>query len=189
MRLSRSARFRRPVWIPYPEANGDSFAWESHPDTASRGRYPEVVSEELFLVICDQAVSEVVNVEIPTVGESISEVQVGQWLKSEGDWVASGEDLVEIETEKASVQIPAPASGFLQDIVKAADEFAMVGDVIASIRVAERAGVTVPRAGVTVPRAGVTVPRRSSCRPRSVCWKNMGWMPPGCRRPDRVGGY
>ncbi len=82
--------------------------------------------------------SEVVNVEIPTVGESISEVQIGQWLKSEGDWVASGEDLVEIETEKASVQIPAPASGFLQDIVKSADEFAMVGDVIASIRVAEK---------------------------------------------------
>lgn len=83
-------------------------------------------------------VSDTINVEVPTVGESISEVQIGQWLKSEGDWVASGEDLVEIETEKASVQIPAPASGFLQQISKAAEEFANVGDVIASIRVAEK---------------------------------------------------
>ncbi len=84
------------------------------------------------------AVSEVVNVEIPTVGESISEVQIGQWLKSEGDWVAAGEDLVEIETEKASVQIPAPASGFLQDVAKSEDDFATVGDTIAAIRVAEQ---------------------------------------------------
>ena len=84
------------------------------------------------------AVSEVVNVEIPTVGESISEVQIGQWLKSEGDWVAAGEDLVEIETEKASVQIPAPASGFLQDVAKSQDDFATVGDTIAAIRVAEQ---------------------------------------------------
>ena len=93
--------------------------------------------------------SEVVQVEIPTVGESISEVQIGQWLKSEGDWVASGEDLVEIETEKASVQIPAPVSGFLQDILKSADEFAMVGDLIASIRVAEK-----PASGATAAASG-----------------------------------
>ena len=58
--------------------------------------------------------SEVINVEVPTVGESISEVQIGQWFKQEGEWIAEGEDLVEIETEKASVQIPAPASGIIQ---------------------------------------------------------------------------
>ena len=82
------------------------------------------------------AVSEIINVEVPTVGESISEVQIGRWLKKEGDWVAAGEDIADIETEKASVQIPSPASGFLQDITKNADEFAAVGDVIAKIRVA-----------------------------------------------------
>ena len=81
----------------------------------------------------EEAVSEAINVEVPTVGESISEVQVGQWLKQEGDWVAAGEDLVEIETEKASVQIPSPASGILQGILKESEEFATVGEVIASI--------------------------------------------------------
>lgn len=74
-----------------------------------------------------------IQVEVPTVGESISEVQIGQWLKSEGDYVESGEDLVEIETEKASVQIPAPASGVLQGIQKQQEEFALVGEVIATI--------------------------------------------------------
>lgn len=77
--------------------------------------------------------SEVINVEVPTVGESISEVQIGQWFKQEGEWIAEGEDLVEIETEKASVQIPAPASGILRGILKETEEFAAVGEIIASI--------------------------------------------------------
>lgn len=86
----------------------------------------------------DIPVSEAIQVEVPTVGESISEVQIGQWLKAEGDWVNSGEDLVEIETEKASVQIPAPASGFLRNISKQEEEFANVGDVIAAIEPGEK---------------------------------------------------
>ncbi|MFG0262657.1 MAG: 2-oxoglutarate dehydrogenase complex dihydrolipoyllysine-residue succinyltransferase [Novipirellula sp. JB048] len=81
--------------------------------------------------------SESIKVDVPTVGESISEVQIGQWLKKEGDWVKSGEDLVEIETEKASVQIPAPASGILEKIAKKSEEFATIGETIASIRPSE----------------------------------------------------
>ncbi len=78
-----------------------------------------------------------VDVIVPSVGESISEVQIGQWLKSEGDFVREGEDLVEIETEKASMPIPAIASGILKKILKKAEEFATVGDVIASIEPAD----------------------------------------------------
>ncbi|MEM9825268.1 MAG: 2-oxoglutarate dehydrogenase complex dihydrolipoyllysine-residue succinyltransferase [Planctomycetota bacterium] len=77
--------------------------------------------------------SEVVPVEVPTVGESITEVQIGRWLFNEGDFVTEGTDLVEIETEKASVQIPAPATGVLSSIQAAAEEFANVGDTIAGI--------------------------------------------------------
>lgn len=79
-----------------------------------------------------------VEVKVPEVGESISEVQIGQWLKSEGEWVAAGEDLVDIETEKASVQIPSPESGFVRSIRIQAEDFANVGDVIAEIEPAEK---------------------------------------------------
>lgn len=82
--------------------------------------------------------SEIVDVVVPTVGESITEVQLGDWVKSEGDWVDSGEDLVEIETEKASVQLPAPVAGFLDSITKPSEAFAEIGDVIAKIRVAPK---------------------------------------------------
>lgn len=78
-----------------------------------------------------------IEVKVPTVGESISEVQINQWLKSEGDWVAQDEDLVELETEKASVQIPAPGSGYLRNIRKQEEEFAEVGELIAEIEPAE----------------------------------------------------
>ncbi len=78
-----------------------------------------------------------IEVKVPSVGESITEVQIGQWLKSEGDWVAADEDIVDLETEKASVQVPAPESGYVRGIRKQVEEFAMVGDVICEIEPAE----------------------------------------------------
>ena len=75
---------------------------------------------------------------VPSVGESISEVQIGQWLKKEGDWVAAGTDLVDLETEKASVQITAPEDGILVKILRQSEEFAAVGDVIASFQPAPK---------------------------------------------------
>ncbi len=79
-----------------------------------------------------------VEVKVPQVGESISEVQIGQWLKHDGDWVAAGEDLVEIETEKASVQVTAPESGFLRNIRVKPEEYSLVGAIIADIEPAEK---------------------------------------------------
>lgn len=100
-----------------------------------------------------------VEVKVPEVGESISEVQIGQWLKSEGDWVAAGEDLVDIETEKASVQIPSPESGFLRNIRLVAEEFAAVGDLIAEIEPAEKpAGNAAPAASQTAPASSGSAP-------------------------------
>ena len=81
---------------------------------------------------------------VPSVGESISEVQIGQWLKKEGDWVAAGTDLVDLETEKASVQISAPEDGILVKILKQSEEFAAVGDVIASFQPAPNTAISPP---------------------------------------------
>ncbi|MEQ1825844.1 MAG: 2-oxoglutarate dehydrogenase complex dihydrolipoyllysine-residue succinyltransferase [Pirellula sp.] len=74
------------------------------------------------------------EITVPSVGESISEVQIGQWLKKEGDWVAGGTDLVDLETEKASVQISAPEDGILVKILRKSEEFATVGDAIATFQ-------------------------------------------------------
>ncbi len=70
------------------------------------------------------------ELKIPTVGESITEVQIGKWLKAKGDPVEKDEALVEIETDKVNVELPAPEAGTITEIVKQAGEMAVVGEVI-----------------------------------------------------------
>src|SRR5579872_3259663 len=74
-----------------------------------------------------------VELKIPAVGESITEVVIGAWRKSVGETVEKDEDLVELETDKATFELPAPAAGVLTQIVKKAGDTAAVGDVIGSI--------------------------------------------------------
>ncbi len=71
-----------------------------------------------------------IELKIPEVGESVREVQIGRWLKHEGDTVAQDENVVELETDKASMELPAPAAGVLGKILKKEGEMVAVGDVI-----------------------------------------------------------
>lgn len=70
---------------------------------------------------------------IPTAGESITEVQIGEWLKNEGDLVQQDEVVVEIETDKASMELPAPVAGVLVRLLKKRGDTASVGEVIGYI--------------------------------------------------------
>ena len=74
-----------------------------------------------------------VDVTVPSVGESISEVFIGAWLKSEGDPVAKDEPIVEVETDKATLEVSAPVDGVLSSIRKQAGDSAVVGEVIALV--------------------------------------------------------
>ena len=71
-----------------------------------------------------------VELKVPSLGESITEVQIGQWLKKEGDFVRRDEPVVEIESEKATVELPAPVDGVISKILKQSGEEASVGDVV-----------------------------------------------------------
>ena len=71
-----------------------------------------------------------VELKVPTVGESITEVQIGEWLKTEGDSAQKDENLVEIETDKATIELPAPVSGRVIKVLKRSGEMATVGEVI-----------------------------------------------------------
>jgi 2-oxoglutarate dehydrogenase E2 component (dihydrolipoamide succinyltransferase) len=71
-----------------------------------------------------------VELKVPAVGESITEVQIGQWLKGEGQDAEKDENLVEIETDKATVEIVAPVSGKISKVLKRTGETAAVGEVI-----------------------------------------------------------
>jgi 2-oxoglutarate dehydrogenase E2 component (dihydrolipoamide succinyltransferase) len=74
-----------------------------------------------------------VEVKVPSAGESITEVQIGTWIKAVGDQVEAEEPIVEIETDKATMELPAPASGVLTKVLKNTGDPAAVGDVIGHI--------------------------------------------------------
>jgi len=74
-----------------------------------------------------------VDIVVPTLGESVTEATVARWLKQPGDAVAADEPLVELETDKVTVEIPAPHAGFLSDVLVAEDETVNVGAVLGRI--------------------------------------------------------
>lgn len=74
-----------------------------------------------------------VELKVPSVGESVSEVFITSWLKEEGEPVQAGEALVEIESEKATLEIPAPVTGRLARIGKKKGDTARVGEVIGAV--------------------------------------------------------
>jgi 2-oxoglutarate dehydrogenase E2 component (dihydrolipoamide succinyltransferase) len=77
------------------------------------------------------------EIRVPTLGESVAEATVGQWFKQAGDSVTADEPLVELETDKVTVEVPAPASGVLAEIAVKAGDTVAVGAVLGAIRDAD----------------------------------------------------
>lgn len=63
-----------------------------------------------------------VEIKVPEMGESITEATIANWVKKEGESVKQDEILLELETDKATMEVPAPSSGVLQKIHKKAGE-------------------------------------------------------------------
>ena len=74
-----------------------------------------------------------VNIVVPEVGESIVDARVAKWLKHEGDAVAAGDPLVELETDKIDLEVPAPQGGVLTRIDRKDGEDVKVGEVLGVI--------------------------------------------------------
>ncbi|WP_243028354.1 2-oxoglutarate dehydrogenase complex dihydrolipoyllysine-residue succinyltransferase [Thermus albus] len=83
------------------------------------------------------------ELNVPSVGESIVEVEIGAWLKKEGESFAQDEPLVELITDKATLELPAPFPGTLVKVLKGTGETAKVGEAIALLE-ALGAGVAAP---------------------------------------------
>jgi 2-oxoglutarate dehydrogenase E2 component (dihydrolipoamide succinyltransferase) len=73
------------------------------------------------------------DIKVPTLGESVVEATIGKWFKNEGDFVKADEPLVELETDKVTVEVPAPASGKLEKIVAAAGTTVTIGALLGTI--------------------------------------------------------
>jgi len=90
------------------------------------------------------------EIRVPTLGESVTEATIGKWFKKPGDAVAVDEPLVELETDKVTIEVPAPAAGVLSDIAAKDGDTVAVGAVLGQIK--EGAG-TAPAKAAAQPAA------------------------------------
>src|SRR5438477_10235064 len=86
-----------------------------------------------------------IEIKVPAMGESVSEATVGRWFKGEGDSVSRDEPLLELETDKVTVEVPAPADGALQSIAVKTGETVQVGTVLGAISEGASAKVSPPK--------------------------------------------
>jgi 2-oxoglutarate dehydrogenase E2 component (dihydrolipoamide succinyltransferase) len=94
------------------------------------------------------------EIRVPTLGESVTEATIGRWFKQPGDAVAVDEPLVELETDKVTIEVSAPAAGVLADIAAKDGETVAVGALLGQIK--EGAGAQ-PSGGPEL-KSGTTAP-------------------------------
>src|SRR5690349_651954 len=91
------------------------------------------------------------EIRVPTLGESVTEATIGKWFKKPGDAVAADEPVVELETDKVTIEVPAPAAGVLSEIVVKDGETVAVGALLGQIK--EGAGAAPAAAKPAAPAA------------------------------------
>src|SRR6059036_2206250 len=103
----------------------------------------------------------IVEVKVPQLSESVSEATLLDWHKQEGERVARDENLIDIETDKVVLELPAPADGVLVKIMKKARDAVGSGDVIAQIDTEAKAAAGAAPQPATKP---ATAPAQSAAK-------------------------
>src|SRR5512138_2530391 len=93
------------------------------------------------------------DIRVPTLGESVTEATIGRWFKKAGDPVAVDEPLVELETDKVTIEVPAPSAGTLSEIVAADGATVAVGALLGQITDGAGAAAAKPAAAPAKPTA------------------------------------
>jgi len=120
-----------------------------------------------------------IEIKVPRPGESISEVMIGEWYVQEGQYVAADRNLVALESDKATFDVPAPRGGILTRILKKAGESAQVEEVIGFLQPAE-APAAAPAAAKPAPAAAAAAPAAST--PAAAAPKAAGHVMPAAER-------
>ncbi|MCP5431993.1 MAG: 2-oxoglutarate dehydrogenase complex dihydrolipoyllysine-residue succinyltransferase [Alphaproteobacteria bacterium] len=98
-----------------------------------------------------------VEIRVPTMGESVTEATVGQWLRQVGDRVEADEPIVELETDKVNLEVPAPVSGTIVEIKVAPGDTVEVGALLATVEEGAAGAAKAPVAA-PAPKAQAAAP-------------------------------
>jgi 2-oxoglutarate dehydrogenase E2 component (dihydrolipoamide succinyltransferase) len=107
------------------------------------------------------------DIRVPTLGESVTEATIGRWFKKAGDAVSVDEPLVELETDKVTVEVPSPAAGVLSEIKVKNGETVAVGALLGSISEGAGGAKAAPKA--EAPKAApAAAPKAAAPAPAKV---------------------
>jgi 2-oxoglutarate dehydrogenase E2 component (dihydrolipoamide succinyltransferase) len=106
------------------------------------------------------------EIRVPTLGESVTEATIGKWFKKPGEAVAVDEPLVELETDKVTIEVPAPAAGVLSDIAAKDGETVAVGALLGQIK--EGAGATPAAKPAAAAAAATKAPEPKAEQPKTA---------------------
>ncbi|WP_303853054.1 2-oxoglutarate dehydrogenase complex dihydrolipoyllysine-residue succinyltransferase [Bartonella apis] len=107
------------------------------------------------------------EIRVPTLGESVTEATIGKWFKKVGDAVAMDEPLVELETDKVTVEVPSPVAGKLTEIVAKEGDNVEVGALLGSIE-AGAAGNVAPQPKPAQPAPSAPAPQPAANAPAAT---------------------
>lgn len=105
-----------------------------------------------------------IEIRVPTLGESVTEATVGKWYKKPGDTVKADEPLVELETDKVTIEVPAPAAGVMGEILVKQGATVAVGSLLAALQeggVAKTAPAAQPKPAQQTAPAAKAAPEKS----------------------------
>ncbi len=109
------------------------------------------------------------DIRVPTLGESVTEATIGRWFKKAGDAVAVDEPLVELETDKVTVEVPSPAAGVLGEIKAKNGDTVAVGAVLGSINEGAGGAKAAPKAAEPAKQAApAAAPKAAASQPLKV---------------------
>jgi len=127
------------------------------------------------------------DIVVPTLGESVSEATVAKWLKKAGDAVRKDETLVELETDKVSVEVSAPEAGVLTEIVAKEGATVVIGALLGHLGAAGAQAAQQPAAAAPAPKpAAAPTPQPAAQAPRSDGAAKQA--PPSVQRIAAEGG-
>jgi 2-oxoglutarate dehydrogenase E2 component (dihydrolipoamide succinyltransferase) len=104
------------------------------------------------------------DIRVPTLGESVTEATIGRWFKQAGDAVTVDEPLVELETDKVTIEVPAPAAGVLAEILAKDGETVAPGALLGQIR----EGAAAAAKSAPAPAAAPPPPKSAPAPPKSA---------------------
>src|SRR6185503_12523612 len=108
-----------------------------------------------------------VEIKVPAMGESVTEATISKWFKKEGDAVKRDEPLLELETDKVTVEVPSPADGAIESISAQAGATVQVGALLGAIAEGQAGAATKPAAAPKAEAPKPTAPAPAPAAPKA----------------------